>query len=154
MKRRMKRRKINTALVFALAAALLLPFTGCSSETKNTEYTDGTYSGRSSDFADDESGNGAGYGTVEVTVKDNKVVSCTFKMFELDGTLKDETYGADLSRENRLKAQKAVQSAPKYAAMLEKSGTLDGIDAISGATVSYNEFKEAVGDALKKAEKQ
>ena len=28
----------------------------------------------------------------------------------------------------------------------------DGVDAISGATVNYNEFKEAVGDALRQAE--
>ena len=72
-------------------------------------------------------------------------------MYELDGTLKDESYGADLSKENRLKAQKAVQSAEKYASRLVEAGGLDGVDAISGATISYNEFIEAVNNALSKA---
>ena len=74
-------------------------------------------------------------------------------MYNLDGTLKDESYGADLSRENRLKAQKAVQSANKYASALIGKSSAEDIDAISGATISCKEFKEAVGNALKKAEK-
>ena len=74
-------------------------------------------------------------------------------MYNLDGTLKDESYGADLSRENRLKAQKAVQSANKYASALIGKISAEDIDAISGATISCKEFKEAVGNALKKAEK-
>lgn len=35
--------------------------------------------------------------------------------------------------------------------MLVMNGSLDGIDAISGATINYNEFKEAVTEALSKA---
>ena len=130
-------------LVFSLAA--------CGGEKKPSSYADGTYTGRSSNFEEDESGNGAGYGEVEIVIKNNRIVSCTFKMYELDGTLKDESYGADLSKENRLKAQKAVQSVEKYASRLVEAGGLDGVDAISGATISYNEFIEAVNNALSKA---
>lgn len=143
---------------FKKAIALLLLFTvcltaiACGKSSKPKTYADGVYSGRSSDFQEDESGNGAGYGEVTIEIKNNRIVSCTFKMYELDGTLKDETYGADLSKENRLKAQKAVQSAEKYAEMLVSAGTLDGVDAISGATISCKEFKEAVEQALSKAE--
>ena len=36
--------------------------------------------------------------------------------------------------------------------MLIANGQLDGIDAISGATINYNEFVEAVEDALSKAQ--
>ena len=133
------------------AAAMTVSLASCSGEQKPVSYTDGTYTGRSSDFKEDESGNGAGYGTVELEIRDNRITACTFRMYELDGTLKDESYGADLSKENRLKAQKAVQSADKYASLLVKSGSIDGVDAISGATISYNEFKEAVNDALTKA---
>lgn len=143
--------KTNGKLLLFLAVILVLSMTGCSKSTKTKDYADGTYFGRSSDFAEDESGNGSGYGTVEIEIKDNVIVSCTFKMYELDGTLKDSHYGEDLSKENRLKAQKAVQSADKYAAMLVKEGSLDGVDAISGATISYNEFVEAVNEALNKA---
>ena len=46
---------------------MILSFTACGSENKTVEYNDGTYTGRSSDFEEDESGNGAGYG--EVTIK-------------------------------------------------------------------------------------
>ena len=148
-------KKIKTlAAVLLLSLVMALMMTGCgesSSEPAAKGYKDGTYSGRSSDYEEDESGNGAGYGTVELEIKDNKIVSCTFKMFELDGTQKDESYGADLSKENRLKAQKAVQSAAKYAQALVSAGSLDGVDVITGATISYNEFKEAVNDALNQA---
>ena len=146
------KKKIICVLLLALTLLLTACGGGSSKET-SSDYADGIYSGRSSDFEEDESGNGAGYGEVEIEIKDNKVVACTFLMYELDGTLKDSTYGADLSKENRLKAQKAVQSADKYAEMLVKSGSLDGVDAISGATISYNEFLEAVRDALSKAAK-
>ena len=148
----MKKLIIKTAaLALALSAASSL--TACGGEKKASSYADGTYTGRSQDHNDDSDGNGAGYGEVELSVKDNKVVSCTFKMYELDGTLKGDDYGSELSKENRLKAQKAVQSAEKYASKLIEAGTLDGVDAISGATISYNEFIEAVNDALKKAVK-
>ena len=147
-------KKIVKLLLAVMSAAVLsVTFASCSGEQKSVSYTDGTYTGRSSDFKEDESGNGAGYGTVEIEIKDNRITACTFKMYELDGTLKDESYGADLSKENRLKAQKAVQSADKYAALLIKSGSIDGVDAISGATISCSEFKEAVNDALSKAAK-
>ena len=146
------KKKVICVLLLALTLLLTACGGGSSKETPS-DYADGIYSGRSSDFEEDESGNGAGYGEVEIEIKDNKVVACTFLMYELDGTLKDSSYGADLSKENRLKAQKAVQSADKYAEMLVKSGSLDGVDAISGATISYNEFLEAVRDALSKAAK-
>ena len=145
----MKLKKLALLGATAVLAASLL---ACGTKTAtHTSFADGTYTGRSSDHEEDESGNGSGYGTVELVIKDNRIASCTFTMYELDGTLKDDTYGADLSKENRLKAQKAVQSADKYAEMLVNGGTLDGVDAISGATISYNEFIEAVNDALDKA---
>ncbi len=147
-------KKIVALLLSVLCAAILsVTLAACSGEQKTVSYADGTYTGRSSDFKEDESGNGAGYGEVEIEIKDNRITACTFQMYELDGTPKDENYGADLSKENRLKAQKAVQSADKYAALLVRSGSIDGVDAISGATISCSEFKEAVNDALSKAVK-
>lgn len=146
----------NRKIFAAVAAAVLmmsLVLCGCGGKKTQipTSFRDGTYSGRSSDFDEDETGNGSGYGEVEITIENGKISACTFTMYELDGTLKDESYGADLSKENRLKAQKAVQSAEKYAQMLVEAGSLDGVDAITGATISYNEFIEAVTDALVKA---
>ena len=145
-------RKIRNLALFSLMA---FAFTACGSEggSGSVTYKDGTYSGRSADHAADESGNGAGYGTVELTIAGGKVTACTFAMYEIDGTLKDDQYGAELSRENRLKAQKAVQAGQKYASGLAEKGELSSVDAISGATISYSEFEEAVQDALKKAVK-
>ena len=64
-----------TVAVMALAGVMLL--TSCNGN-KAKEYKDGTYQGRSSDFESDEDGNGSGYGTVEIEIKDNKIVSCSF----------------------------------------------------------------------------
>ena len=139
-------------LVFAMSlAACNGGSSNSSASNANASYADGTYEGRSSDHEADEDGNGSGYGEVTIEIKDNKVTSCTFALYELDGKVKDETYGADLSKENRLKAQKAVQAAEKYASMLVEGGSLDSVDTISGATISYSEFIEAVNDALSKA---
>ena len=147
-----------SALMLSICICVVLAACGSSGSTPATTkaangYNDGTYEGRSQDHDDDEDGNGAGYGTVTLTIEGGKITECEFIMYELDGTLKDDSYGADLSRENRLKAQKAVQSAPKYAQMLVEAGSLDGVDAISGATISHDEFIEAVNDALGKAAK-
>lgn len=146
---------ITKILAAAIAASLMFALCACSGGGSKapaaSSYKDGTYTGKSEEHAADEDGNGSGYGEVTIEIKDNKIVSCEFSMYELDGTIKDETYGADLSQENRRKAQKAVQSADKYAAMLTEAGNLDGVDVISGATISFEEFKEAVNDALSQA---
>lgn len=147
----MKRMK-SAGLIMLMVLSLGLSLTACGeSSSAPAGYADGTYTGRSSDFQEDESGNGAGYGIAEIEIKDNTIVDCTFTLYELDGKVKDETYGADLSKENRMKAQKAAQSAEKYAASLVESGSLDEVDAISGATMSYQEFCEAVNNALDEA---
>lgn len=150
----MSKKNIVMRLFAALSSVIIMvTLSACSSDNKTAEYNDGTYTGRSSDFEEDESGNGAGYGEVTIKIESNKITDCTFKMYELDGTLKDENYGSGLSRENRLKAQKAVQSADKYSSAIVGKSSADEVDAISGATISCNEFKEAVNNALKKAEK-
>ena len=153
----MKRKGMKIILIPALVLSLALALAACGGEQSSSgvpassALKDGVYTGRSTDHEADEDGNGSGYGEVSIEIKDNAIVSCDFSMYELDGTLKDETYGSGLSKENRLKAQKAVQSAGKYASMLVEAGSLEGIDAISGATISFDEFTEAVNDALSKA---
>ena len=39
-----------------------------------------------------------------------------------------------------------------YAGQLVETGDVEKIDVISGATYNYNDFKDAVRDALRKAE--
>ena len=148
----MAKKKIAALISVFLSAIMITAFTGCGgSENKAADYKDGTYTGRSSNFEEDESGNGAGYGEAVIKIEGNKITECEFKMYNLDGSIKDESYCSELSRENRLKAQKAVQSADKYAAAIIGKSSADDVDVISGATISCNEFKEAISDALKNA---
>ena len=122
-------------------------------------YVDGTYTGQSSVFKnEDGTEDGNGYGEVSITIKDNMIVECTYQTFEENGVLKDDNYGkASGSIENRdfyNKAQKAVASCGEYANLITQSGSLEGIDAISGATINYTLFEEAINDALEKAEEK
>ena len=146
-----KRLALIMALVMALAA-----LSGCGS--KNVSYMDGTYEGQSSVYEGDEEGNGDGYGVVSITLKDNKIVACEFTTYETDGSLKDEEYGKArgnvANKDYYNKAQKAVAGAKEYARQLAEAGELDKVDAISGATINYGQFKEAVSEALKKARQE
>ena len=139
-----------------LAASLMaLALTGCGG--RKASWKDGTYEAQSSVLEnDDGTDDGNGYGVVSVTIKDGKISDCSFVTYEADGTLKDEDYGKEdgriANKDYYNKAQKANASCAEYASMLVQNGQLDGIDSISGATINYKEFKEAVELALKQAE--
>jgi major membrane immunogen (membrane-anchored lipoprotein) len=148
----MKNRFSVVFLICLLAAAIA---TGCGSKS----YADGTYTGQSSIYeSDEDDGNGNGYGVAEITIKDGQITDCTFTTYEPDGTLKDSDYGMQngevANRDYYNKAQKAIAACEKYAANLVETNSIDEVDAISGATINYNNFKEAVNDALKQAEAQ
>jgi major membrane immunogen (membrane-anchored lipoprotein) len=140
-------------LTVCLAALALTALTACGSKG----YADGTYTGQSSVYeSDDEDENGNGYGVVTLTLKDNVIVDCTYLTYEPDGTLKDDSYGlqdgAVANRDYYNKAQKAIAACDVYAAKLVETNSLKEIDAISGATINYNNFLEAAKDALQQAE--
>ena len=138
------------ALVGSLALSI---FVGCK---ESVTYKDGTYTGRSSLYeGEDGSDDGNGYGEVSITIQDGTITDCSFLTYELDGTLKDEDYGKEggqvANKDYYNKAQKANAACAEYANMLISSGSLDDVDAISGATINYNEFVEAVENALAEA---
>lgn len=120
-------------LLSVTAAALML--TACSSG-----YADGTYEGKSS--PDDE----GDYATVKITVADNVITACEFKTYESNGEEKGEEYAASAEE-----AAAAVASVPEYEKQLVNTGDISQVEAISGATINYNQFNEAVYDALAKA---
>lgn len=143
-------------VMMAAAISAVTFFSGCS---ENTNYKDGTYEGKSEihtagEEEGEESG-GSGYGVVKLTVKDNKITACEYQTFEEDGTLKDEEYGKQngeiANADFYSKAQKAQKACPIYASELVEAGNIEQVDVISGATINYEEFKEAVYDALDKA---
>ena len=93
---------------------------------------------------------------MSLTIKDNRITECVFTTYELDGSVKDENYGmVDGEVKNKdfyNKAQKAIAAAPVYAQQLVETNDISKVDGISGATYNYNDFKDAVRAALKKAQ--
>jgi major membrane immunogen (membrane-anchored lipoprotein) len=111
------------------------------------DYPDGTYTGKSSE---DEKG---AYGEVTIVIEGGNVTDCAYVTWQKDGTIKDENYGkvnGEISNQDYYdKAQLAVEAMSKYASQFAETGDTSKVDAVSGATNSYNQFKEAVADALK-----
>lgn len=147
------KRRIGALLISSVISMGLL--TGCGSS--NVTYKDGVYTGQSSIYeSDDGTDNGNGYGEVTITIENGTISDCTYFTYEEDGTLKDEDYGKEdgriANKDYYNKAQKANAACAEYANMLIANGQLDGIDAISGATINYNEFVEAVENALSQAQ--
>ena len=145
--------KRKMAALFFLAVAML-SITACGGG--DVSYADGTYEGKSEVYEnEDGSEDGNGYGVVSVTITDGKITDCTYETYQIDGTKKDSDYGKEggsvKNSDYYNKAQKAVAACDEYANMLVANGTTDGLDAISGATINYNEFLEAVDDALSQA---
>jgi major membrane immunogen (membrane-anchored lipoprotein) len=130
--------------IFAIVTALLL-LAGCG----NAGYTDGVYSGRS---GEDDTG---AWGEVAITITDGKIAACNFFTREKDGTVKGEDYGKIngeiASQDYYDKAQLAVRAMGQYAREYVEKQRLRDIDGISGATISYDQFNEAVEHALEKA---
>ena len=90
-----------------------------------------------------------------ITITDGRITACEFHTFEEDGTPKDEKYGthdgAITNQDWYNKAQKAVAACAEYAAQLVETGSVNEVDAISGASKNYTQFQEAVRNALKQA---
>jgi major membrane immunogen (membrane-anchored lipoprotein) len=126
------------ALCFALTALL-----SCAKGTLK----DGVYSGKSS--PDDK----GAYGEVTVTVSGGKIAACRFVTWQKDGSVKDADYGkvnGEVSNADYYaKAQLAVRAMDQYARALVEKQDVNKIDAVSGATNSYNQFIEAADDALR-----
>ena len=141
---------VGTAAMFAaLGLAGCGGGSGSGSASAAGGLKDGTYTGQSSVL--DAGVDGDGYGVISITIEDGKIVDATFQPFQVDGTPKDKDYGKDGSR--YAVAQKVLETGDEYTQELIESGSLDGVDAISGATYMYEQFVEATEEALKEASK-
>lgn len=145
-------------VIAAVAVSLLLAGCGGPSGVKSTSgqqgsstggnYKDGTYSAKSSP---DELG---GVGEITLTVEKGKITKADYKGIQVTGQLKDAEYGKTIGNINQdyyNKAQRAVKGAATYAPRLLETQDAEKIDAVSGATISYNQFVEATKKALDKA---
>ncbi|MDR1589677.1 MAG: FMN-binding protein [Oscillospiraceae bacterium] len=130
-----------------LAAAVALALTGCGGKTP--AYKDGEYTGVSQ--TDDD----GTYGEATITVEGGKISRCEFVTWQKDGTIKDAEYGkvnGEVSNQEFYdKAQLAVRAMAQYADQLVEVQKPSDVDAVSGATVSYGQFRDAVNNALKSA---
>jgi major membrane immunogen (membrane-anchored lipoprotein) len=142
----MKNRR-NVFGVFLLAAALLALAAGCGKKV----YKDGVYTGKSG--ADDK----GAWGEITITISGGRVTGCDFLTRQKDGTIKGEDYGkvnGEISNQEFYnKAQLAVRAMEQYARIFRETGELRKVDAVSGATIAFNQFNEAADEALQKAEK-
>ena len=157
--------KKTTLRIFTITLALAaFCFAGCSKNEGNAQqagqsaqetqtavrYKDGVYKAVSG-IKDDWGGNAE----VTITVKDGKIVDCEFLSYDKDGTLKGEDYGKTdgvIKNAGLYKiAQNAIKNAAKYGPKLVETQRLEEVDAIAGATVSYELFENVVGIALKEA---
>ncbi|GHV09143.1 FMN-binding domain-containing protein [Spirochaetia bacterium] len=129
--------------VAAFGAAVLL--SSCS----RAVLSDGVYRGKSS--ADDM----GAYGEITLTVTGGNIAACDFVTWQKDGTVKGEDYGKVngeiTNRDFYEKAQLAVRAMKRYAEQYEETRDLNAIDAVSGATIAYNQFLEAAEEALESA---
>lgn len=119
----MKNTLVKALAVFTISAVSLCALCACGKKS----YKDGTYTGQSEVYID-----------------------------EPDGTLKDENYGTqngEVANEGfYTRAQRALAGSREYARLLVETQDYHSIDAISGATISYGQFMEAVDNALAQAE--
>lgn len=145
---------MKKALLFIMAAGLL---TGCGGAKS---YADGVYTGQSELYEslsdDDGDAGGDGYGVATVTIAGGRITACDFITYMPDGTVKGEDYGkwnGEIANQDYYnKAQRAVRASQNYAEQLAAKGELQAVDAISGATISYREFQDAVDAALRQAQ--
>ena len=140
----MRRNSSVAPFAAALVLALLLA-AGCGEPA----YRDGVYSGRS---GEDDTG---AWGEVVITIAEGRIAACEFVTREKDGTVKGEDYGKIngeiASQDYYDKAQLAVRAMGQYAKDFVEKQRLKDVDAISGATIAWDQFNEAVGYALENA---
>jgi major membrane immunogen (membrane-anchored lipoprotein) len=132
-------------MVFGGLVFFTLLTAGCGSGV----YRDGVYPGRS---GEDDTG---AWGEVIITIEAGKVSGCEFITRQKDGTVKDADYGkinGEIANQVYYeKAQLAVEAMKKYAAEYLRAGNLKDVEAVSGATIAYDQFLEAVENALETA---
>jgi major membrane immunogen (membrane-anchored lipoprotein) len=152
-------------IAFAIVCALLVTlFAACGSSgnssggssgggagggAKSAAYTDGVYMAVSS--PDDTEA----YGVVTITIEGGEIADCRYVTYQKDGTIKAEDYGkvnGEIeSQDFYEKAQLAVAAMQQYAEELTAKKNPKEVDAVSGATIAYDQFQESVAKALAEA---
>lgn len=160
---------MNKKITLASVALLSLTLVGCGAkndakentakenntkvEANNVEKTteealelkDGTYTGKSSE---DDFG---GHMEVTITVADGKISDTEVKNLQKDGSERGEDYGKEAGEEGHKTAQMTLEASQTYGQELTEKGSVEEVEAVTGATQSYNQFVEAANDAINQA---
>ena len=151
----MNGKKQTLSLAVAVAA---LAIAGCGNEPPPKTETaakvmpnlsslrDGTYTAKSSEHTL------LGHSQITLTIKDGQITDVLFEGYTKTGQLKEADYGGDKESALQKKAQIAVKAMKSYAEQLQETQSLDEVDAVTGATVSYEQFMESAQIALKEAQ--
>lgn len=134
---------IKKSLFVVLISVFSLALSACG----KVSYKDGSYEG---EYFNEEKGSKT---VVSINISDNIITECKATFYDSEGNEKGEDYGKGLEDSQTEKAQIAVKGMKEYAPKLVEEGSIDKMEAVSGATVSFKEFESAVKEALKKAEK-
>lgn len=139
----------KTAICMIFAMLILVSCGQKEKEAKIPEYRDGIYT---SEAEAEEIG---GKIRLTIEVKAGKITEVKMENTDRDGKEKDENYGkvgGQVSNPGLYKiAQLSVKNTGKFPEELIRAQTPDGVDVISGATLSYNAFIQAANDALRTA---
>jgi major membrane immunogen (membrane-anchored lipoprotein) len=134
-------------MLSALFLVLSVFFLGCGSAALK----DGTFTAESG--ADDT----GAWARVTITIAQGKVADTVFITLQKDGTVKAEDYGkinGEISNQAYYdKAQLAVRAMKAYEESFKAAGDLSAVEAVTGATIAYDQFLEAAAAALDKARK-
>ena len=142
----------KSAFFFLLAslAVVLSTTTYCQTQDSTIKYKDGTYSGQSRSKYIYE----PYWGCVHLTIKNGSVSDIRFVIRDsnlhetFDGNYEKHFEGiAEYIQQSR-NDWKGVQS---YPIIFSEKQDINKVDAVSGATWSYNIFKASVNEALKNA---
>lgn len=140
-------KKTITLLVFVLVL-IAISAIGVISVQKN--YKNGVFTGESRSRYTNE----PYWGQATVEIKDDKVIKMTFQIIDKE---KNEVFGPDYERHFKNNAEYIQQcrndlkGIKAYTEKYMKTKDMEKIDAITGATWSYNLFKDALKAALDKA---
>ena len=146
---------------FVIICAVGIIFTGCGGEEKSSvpkpatnkinlsNAKDGIYTVESS--LDEK----LGKSVLTLTIRDKKITAAEFTGYDLFGNVKNEDYGSLTGKESAdyKKAQTAVNAIKIYPQQLVETQDLSKVDAISGATISYDQFVETTKRAVEEASK-
>ncbi|MBO6070015.1 MAG: FMN-binding protein [Succinivibrionaceae bacterium] len=143
-------KKYLSASLVLLAAAFSVQ--GCEREYDSKHFIPGVYETESSRDST------IGYSTARVTIKNRRITAIEYHSYTPDGKLKDAEYGKKdgviTDQERYRKAQHALAAAGHYVKQMLEVQNLAMVDGVTGASVTYDQFKEAVGKALEQAERK